>query len=443
MDTALVELIALEHASLQGLDPDEAIGELRRLERLLSRLHALQADLLVAAASPEPRIDEFTVLDPRPDRHEERLVRISDAVREEISSALRWSPATTAGRIDSARLLADPLLRTRDALRAGRISPGHAAAIVESAVRLPGRLGTATEERAVFARACAELQRRLLPVAERGTISQVRSAGRRAVLVIDAEGAQRRRRAELCTRDVHAVDEPDGMSTLFARLTTEQAHTVMQAVVARAGTVTDPALRAGERRAEALAALVLAGCGTGSSSGTGRSSAVTVQLDVVANWDDLLSGEPRAAVIDGADVPAEALRDLIADPDVTVMVRRLLADPVTGVLTGVGRSRYRLPDRLREFIAFRDGTCRFPGCRRRATRCQIDHAEAWDDGGASDPANLGALCTRHHQLKTHGGWQLLASRHDGSCTWRSPARREHQRDPVPVLAPPEPQPPPF
>ncbi len=170
---------------------------------------------------------------------------------------------------------------------------------------------------------------------------------------------------------------------------------------------------------------------------------MTVHLDVVAGWDDLLSDEPRSAVIEGADVPAEAVRDLLADPDVTVMVRRLLADPVTGVLTGVGRSRYRLPERLREFIAFRDGTCRFPGCRRRATRCQIDHAEAWDDGGASDPENLGALCTRHHQLKTHGGWQLLDSRDDGSCIWQSPARRVHQRDPVPVLAPPEPQPPPF
>ncbi len=219
MDIATAELIALEGASVRSLDPDAAIGELQRLERLLSRLHALQSELLVTAASPEPRIDEFTVLDPRPDRHEERLVRISDAVREEISSALRWSPATTAGRIDSARLLADPLMQTRDALRAGLISPGHVTAIVEAAGRLPGRRGTATEDREVFARACAELQRRVLPVAERGTISQVRSAGRRAVLAIDAEGAQRRRREETvhagrprrrrARRDEHALRPAD------------------------------------------------------------------------------------------------------------------------------------------------------------------------------------------------------------------------------------------
>ncbi len=443
MDMARAELIALEGASTRGLDPDAAIAGLQRLERLLSRLHALQSELLVAAASPEPRIDEFMVLDPRPDRHEERLVRISDAVREEISAALRWSPSTTAGRIDSARLLADPLLRTRDALRRGLIGPGHAAAIVDAAARLPGRLGTAAEDREGFARACTELQRRLLPVAERGTIAQVRSAGRRAVVAIDAEGAQRRRREEMDTRDVQVLDEPDGMSTLIARLTTEQAHSVLHAVAARAACHADPSLRAGERRAEALVDLVLAGCGPGSASGPTRSPAVTVHLDVVTGWDDLLSDEPRSATIAGADVPTEAVRDLLADPDVTVLVRRLLADPVTGVLTGVGRSRYRLPDRLREFIAMRDGTCRFPGCRRRATRCQIDHAEAWEDGGASDPANLGALCTRHHQLKTHGGWQLFESRDDGSCTWQSPARRVHRRDPVPVLAPPEPQPPPF
>ncbi|MHB1166472.1 MAG: HNH endonuclease signature motif containing protein, partial [Candidatus Nanopelagicales bacterium] len=54
-----------------------------------------------------------------------------------------------------------------------------------------------------------------------------------------------------------------------------------------------------------------------------------------------------------------------------------------------GRTTYRIPDPLRAFITARDGTCRFPGCRRRADRCQVDHAQPWDHGGPTSRDNLG------------------------------------------------------
>ncbi|MEI6362054.1 MAG: HNH endonuclease signature motif containing protein, partial [Actinomycetes bacterium] len=147
----------------------------------------------------------------------------------------------------------------------------------------------------------------------------------------------------------------------------------------------------------------------------------------------------------GTAVPVhpDAVRDLIADPRVAVTLRRLVTDPVTGHLLDAGRRAYQAPAALRAFIAARDGTCRFPGCARRADTCQVDHAVAWDDGGRTDLANLGALCTRHHQLKTHAGWDVLASRPDGSCSWRSPGGRpyEHAARPVlPAESPPPPMP---
>jgi hypothetical protein len=128
-------------------------------------------------------------------------------------------------------------------------------------------------------------------------------------------------------------------------------------------------------------------------------------------------------------------------------MRRLVTDPVTGHLLDYGRSTYPIPDRLRDHVIGRDRICRFPGCRRSAARCQIDHALAWDDGGGTSAANTGALCTRHHQLKTHAGWHISDSRPDGSCTWRSPAGRVHHHEPQPVaVSPPRPiehGPPPF
>jgi hypothetical protein len=36
---------------------------------------------------------------------------------------------------------------------------------------------------------------------------------------------------------------------------------------------------------------------------------------------------------------------------------------------------------------------------------------------------LGALCRRHHRLKTHNGWKVV-SHTDGSCTWTSPLGKE-------------------
>jgi hypothetical protein len=109
----------------------------------------------------------------------------------------------------------------------------------------------------------------------------------------------------------------------------------------------------------------------------------------------------------------------------------VITDPHTGHVLDVGRSRYEIPKALRRLIVARDRTCRFPGCNRSAARGQIDHARPWDDGGHTDAANLGALCVRHHQLKTHAGWDITESRADGSCTWTSPQGRRYDHDPPP------------
>ena len=124
------------------------------------------------------------------------------------------------------------------------------------------------------------------------------------------------------------------------------------------------------------------------------------------------------------------VRDLLADPECELTMRRMVTDPITGHLLDYGRTTYAIPQALREFIVARDRTCRFPDCNRRADLCEIDHAIAWDEGGTTSPENLGALCKRHHQLKTLGGWTITDSRPDGSCLWRSPQGRTHIRGPA-------------
>ena len=410
-----------------------SIETVMRLEREIARLQALQAAALVAVASPSRTMDEYVLWGARSD--EERLIRIEDAAREEVAAALRWSLPGAQNRIDVARLLHGPLGETAAALKAGDIAWSHVAVIAEQARRLPGALqstafaGPLTDPSAdaEFTAACAELQRRVLPTAIRSTASATKQAARRAVLAIDAEGERRRRLQARCHRDVHVVDELDGISVLIARMATEDAHAVMTQLDACAHASVST-LSIGQKRAEALAALVLGGDGA-------IAAPVRAHVDVVIDLPtllDLAEGAAGAAEIRGAGpVSADVVRDLLADPQVAATMRRLVTDPVTGHLLDYGRRSYEIPDPLRRYLVARDRSCRFPGCNRRAEKCQLDHATAWDDGGDTNPANLGALCTRHHQLKTYAGWDITDSRADGSCTWHSPEGRRYDHHPPP------------
>jgi hypothetical protein len=237
-------------------------------------------------------------------------------------------------------------------------------------------------------------------------------------------------------------DELDGISMIFARMATEQAHAIMTVIDATARAAArddrlelDPAATIGERRVAALAGMVL---GSGGATGGVPSPRVRAHVDLVVDLPTLLTLADRAGgaggggqveLIGAGPLPAAVLADLLADPDVAVTMRRLVTDPVTGQLLDYGRRTYDVPQALRDFIVARDRTCRFPGCNRDADRCQLDHAIAWDDGGTTEPSNLGALCIRHHQLKTLSGWDITDSRPDGSCVWRSPHGRQYEHSP--------------
>jgi len=185
------------------------------------------------------------------------------------------------------------------------------------------------------------------------------------------------------------------------------------------------------------------------STATGTASAVTGEFLVVIDLASLVGAADSPAAVScpgGARhlVTAETIRTMLRDPALPTTMRRLITDPQTGALVDRGRRRYEVTDTLRDYLVDRDATCRFPGCTRQASRCQIDHARPWDDGGPTDRANLGALCVRHHQLKTHAGWQITESRADGSCTWQSPTGRTHVVPPTRILpSTDDPDPPPF
>lgn len=168
--------------------------------------------------------------------------------------------------------------------------------------------------------------------------------------------------------------------------------------------------------------------------------------DEAADGPAILGAFGPIAASDARDLAARAASFMIAvvadQIDAPGTAPGDAARVVPVVLTN-GR-QYRIPDRLRNALQIRDGTCRFPGCRRSAATCDIDHVVPWADGGETTPQNLGHACRKHHVLKHHSGWSVEAEAPDtgtgfgadgtgGSdrLIWTSPAGRRYVSEPEP------------
>jgi hypothetical protein len=93
-------------------------------------------------------------------------------------------------------------------------------------------------------------------------------------------------------------------------------------------------------------------------------------------------------------------------------------------------SGYRPSPSLRHLITTRQRTCSFPGCRRPATRCDLDHTIPYEAGGRTCECNLAPLCRRHHQAKQAHGWHL-GQPQPGILVWTMPHGRKYVVRPGP------------
>ena len=100
---------------------------------------------------------------------------------------------------------------------------------------------------------------------------------------------------------------------------------------------------------------------------------------------------------------------------------------------------YAPSKKLADYVRCRDLTCRFPGCKQPATKCEVDHTIPWPYGPTA-ASNLKCLCRRHHLLKTFwigaAGWQDRQLP-DGTVVWKAPDGREHITTPGSRLLFPE------
>lgn len=421
----LTGLIAIDPRTLI---PAARVDYLAALERQTSWLQAAMQRAIVAVAGIEATIADGP------------FGGVDESEREDVSSALRLSAGTAQMRIDVARTLVNHLPQTCSALATGEISPAHATVIAKetaSAIR------DGLSEFAVFS-----IEERAISYAEFHTPSQVAQQVRTAIAKFAPDTFEEVVERARDSRRVSCYNDIDGMSTVVAILPAEDAQTVMKAIeafivrsdridlssaTARTAAQDSPSADArGEgatakdsrsadmKRADALTAI--AGFALASKLEDVALHRRPITINVTIDLPTLLGLSENPGQLAGyGAIPASVARALASDGK----WRRFITDPQTGVLLDYGRQTYEPPQGLVDFLIARDRTCRFPGCRRSAALSDLDHAQSWEDGGTTSLDNLGALCRRHHQLKTHGGWKI-ESRADGSCTWTSPLGKIYQ-----------------
>jgi hypothetical protein len=467
--------------ALVAIDPEDLsrgarVDYLSAVERQTGWLQALIQRAIVAVAGAEPSEADGI------------YEGVDDAEREDISAALRMSGNSAQYKIDIARSLINTLPNTCSALATGEISPAHANVIArETAAAIREGLPTAAIER---------IEESAIAHAEFHTPAQVGNKVRTLLAQIAPKEFEEIVVRARETRKVSMYRESDGMATVVAILPAEDAQTVMSAIenfviranrrdeearnhaekaeiiraafIGRAPSTYESAKRtngagvsgagvsgagvSGEqikmtpeeeaafsneyapdlrtmdmKRADALSEI--AGIAVSLSADEAKSHRRSVSVNVTIDLPTLLGLKENPGQLAGYGVlPAQIMRALAGEGK----WRRFITDPNTGTLLDYGRDSYQPPQDLVDYLIARDRTCRFPGCRQSAARADIDHAEAWEDGGETSAANLGALCRRHHRMKTHGGWKL-SSNEDGSCNWESPDGHRYFVPARPVL----------
>ena len=236
--------------------------------------------------------------------------------------------------------------------------------------------------------------------------------------------------------------EMDGLATLVARLPEQDAVAIAATVRALAATpvAPDDTRTQEQRRCDLVTTLV-----TGFPAAYGHQADVTllareageigVNISVTVPVDTLTGGSAPAEVPGFGPVAAPAGRSIAASTGAVGRPRGYA--PPTGRLLGVGSptqmawlaearpgTGYQHPPLMERLVQLRDGTCRAPGCVRRAVRCDCDHVVPYPVG-ATSLENACCLCRRHHRLKTHApGWAVRIGE-DGTLTWTTPAGRVH------------------
>ncbi|TQM23785.1 HNH endonuclease signature motif containing protein [Microbacterium kyungheense] len=429
---------------------ERVVSDVQATRVEIARLQAEEARLLTDAAGIVSAREDERRAAGRSAVHDLALREVSS----ELGAAMRLSDRTVQARMSAASTLVDGFAATHRALADGRIDHAHAGAIVDCGA---GLLDEAVR---------AEYERILLEAAEFETPPRLRTIARVVAARIDPELAAELQRRAHGARRVRVIDLDDGMARLIADLPAVLAYAIFDRLTQMAAAQDETDRAVAESVGDAMDADAARAASDGSTTespevpgplapaagerapaesadpdGGGRAEVYTTPSAEQRSRDELRSDILVDLLLTGAPTAhgaGGALASIRAEVQITIPVLtaagtgdepalltgygpidretacalaaaapgwdRVMYHPHTGLPLSV--DRYRPSAELRRFLRARDERCRFPGCVRKPTRCDVDHTVDHARGGRTAADNLAHFCPRHHTVKHATAWHV-------------------------------------
>ena len=359
------------------------------------------------------------------------------SVAAEAAGLARRSDRRLQADIDHALTIVDDYPAVFEAWEQRRITRDHVDVVVKAGTGLPDHVR-------------GEFEAAAIAVCEQDIATRVKPALRALAERLHDRTFTDRHREAAAGRCVRVLHGADGMSDVIATVPTVIAVGILDRLTQMGQAVKDardvggrgdaveadaaPDARTMDQlRADILGDLVLGGApvvdptfGTDRAGGLG---AIRARVQVTVTAETLMGRDERAADAVGAGlIDADTARELAGQ---VTEWDRLFIDPVTR--TPVEIDTYRPTMAMKKLLTARDQHCRFPGCRRAAIRCELDHTIDYALGGHTHIYNLAHLCQRHHSMKQFTRWEVRQVG-GGVLEWTSPLGRIYREDiPVPAV----------
>lgn len=228
--------------------------------------------------------------------------------------------------------------------------------------------------------------------------------------------------------DVEAASPGMAFASGHLRATDGAAFTARLDAVAETVCEHDPRTKQ-QRRADSCGALgrgettLACECGrddcTAAAAQNAANRAAAVMVHVLVEQTTLDGSSDAPGYLRGFGIlPAQCVRDL---------AKTATLKPLTVPTGSAADPGYRPSTQNKEFIQWRDLTCRWPGCDKPVEGSDVDHTVPWPEG-LTHPSNTKHYCRIHHLLKTFCGWndrQLP----DGTLVLNSPSGRVYSTEP--------------
>jgi hypothetical protein len=336
---------------------------------------------------------------------------VEEIVASEIRAALTLTRRSADYHLGLASDLVRHLPQLGQALLEGRIDLAKARVIIEETAHLDQD----TAQRV----AGIALER-----APAQTTGQLGARIRKLVILVDPDAAKTRYQEAVEERRISSSANPDGTANLHGlNLPAHRTGAAMRRLnrLAQAAKSADDPRTMDQVRADVLMDLLQ---GKKSSHQGGARGTVDIQVDLTT-----LAGlaEEPGELRGFGPVIADIARQ-VAEEQPDSEWRYTITDHQGQVVHNGTTRRRPTADQARQVEA-RNPTCVFPGCRNPASECDLDHNQAWSEGGPTEVENLAPLC-RHDHVIRHRGWMIRQIR-PGAYQWISPLGHKYTVGPGP------------